>query len=136
MVCVDPARTDTRMTANRTSTRTFYLLMLTQIFSLLGSSMTSFAIGIWLYTETGNTTPLVLVSLFTFLPPMLLNSVSGVIADRFSRKKLIILGDAAQAVPTLLLMLAFATGTFEIWMLYLGAVVQSFFGMLQGPAIE
>jgi MFS family permease len=110
--------------------------MLTQIFSLLGSSMTAFAIGIWLYVQTGNTTPLVLVSLFGILPPMLLNSFSGVIADRFSRKKLIILGDAAQAVPTLLLMLAFATGTFQVWMLYVGTLVQAFFGMLQGPATE
>ena len=116
--------------------RTFYILAVTQVFSMVGSAMTNFAIGVWIYTETGNTTPIVLTAFFTWLPPVLLNSFAGVLADRFSRKKLIILGDAAQTVPTLLLALAFLTNQFELWQLYTAAFAQSLFGLVQGPSIS
>lgn len=36
--------------------RTFYILMLTQALSLIGSGMTSIAVGIRVFTETGDTT--------------------------------------------------------------------------------
>jgi MFS family permease len=116
--------------------RTFYILAVTQVFSMVGSAMTSFAIGVWVYTETGNATPIVLTAFFTWLPPVMLNSFAGVLADRFSRKKLIILRDAAHAMPTLLLALAFLTKRFELWQLYTAAFVQSLFGLVQGPSIS
>lgn len=116
--------------------RTFYILALTQVFSMVGSAMTNFAIGVWIFTETGNTTPIVLTALFTWLPPVFLNSFAGALADRYSRKKLIIFADAAQAVPTLLLVLAFLTNQFELWMLYAAAFTQSLFGLVQGPSIS
>lgn len=116
--------------------RTFYVLALTQVFSMVGSAMTNFAIGVWVFTETGNATPIVLTAFFTWLPPVFLNSFAGVFADRFSRKKLIILSDAAQVIPTLLLALAFLTNNFEIWQLYAAAFTQSLFGLVQGPSIS
>ena len=116
--------------------RTFYILIATQALSIIGSSMTGFAIGVWIFTETGNTTPLLYVSLFTFLPRGLFGSFAGVFADRFNRKRLIILSDAGQAIPTLLLALAFATGQFQIWQLYTAALIQGCFGMIQGPSLS
>lgn len=119
-----------------TTLRTFYVLTITQTLSLIGSAMTSFAIGIWVFTETGDTTPLLLVQVFFWLPRVTLGSVAGVIADRLQRRMLIIVGDAGQAVPTCLLMLSFATDNFALWQLYAAALVQSMFGLLQGPAIS
>ncbi len=121
---------------NPNSIRTFYILMATQVLSILGSGMTSFAIGVWVFTQTGDTTPLMLVAIFATVPMMLLTGIGGVIADRINRRWLIILGDAGQAVPTLLLMLAFATGTFQLWMLYAATLVQTLFVLVQQPAIE
>lgn len=114
---------------------TFYILIATQALSIIGSSMTGFAIGVWIFTETGNTTPLLFVSLFAFIPSGLLGGVAGVFADRLSRKHLIIFGDAGQAIPTLLLVILFATGNFQIWHLYAAALFQGFFSMIQGPAL-
>ena len=116
--------------------RTFYVMTFTQVLSIIGSSMTSFAIAIWIFTETGDTTPLLLVSFFTWIPRMLFASFAGALADRLSRKKLIIWGDAAQAIPTLLVMLSFTTNNFEIWHVYAMALVQSVFAMMQGPAFQ
>ena len=42
--------------------RTFYTLILTQTFSQIGSRMTALALGIYLYNQTGEVTPLALVS--------------------------------------------------------------------------
>ena len=69
------------------------------------------------------------------LPRMFLGSLGGVFADRLNRKMLIVLSDAMQALPTVLLTLAFLSDSFILWMLYLAAFVQGFFMMVQGPAI-
>ncbi len=114
--------------------RNFYILSATQVLSLIGSGMTNLAIGLWIFQETGNTTPLLLVGFFFWLPRMLGGSLGGVLADRLSRKKLIIWGDTGQAVPTLLLMISFFTGNFAVWQLYGAALIQAVFALLQGPA--
>lgn len=119
----------------RSTLRTFYVLVFTQVFSMLGSAMTTFAVSVWVYTETGSTTPLLLTAFFYWLPRVLLSSFAGVLADRFSRKRLIVLGDAGQAVPTLLLALSFLSGHFAVWHLYAVAFVQALFALVQGPAI-
>lgn len=120
--------------ARLTGPRAFYTMVITQTLSMLGSRMTGFAIGVWLFIETGDTTPLLLVGVFTWLPKMFLGSLAGVIADQFNRRRLIVMADAAQAIPTFILMLLFATDTFQIWHVYAAALVQGFFGMIQGPA--
>ena len=114
--------------------RNFYILSSTQVLSLIGSGMTNLAIGLWIFQETGNTTPLLLVGFFFWLPRMIGGSLGGVLADRFSRKKLIIWGDTGQAIPTLLLMISFFTGNFAVWQLYGAALIQAIFGLVQGPA--
>jgi len=116
--------------------RTFYLMTMTQILSLIGSRMTGFAIGLWIYLDTGKTTPLLLVSFFQTLPPMLTGSLAGVFADRLDRRKIIMLTDAGQAIPTALLALAFFTNNFRVEMLYAAALVSATFQTLQGSALS
>jgi MFS family permease len=113
--------------------RTFYILVLTQTFSQIGSQMSAFAIGIWVFTKTGDTTPLMLVGVFEILPFMLAGSLAGVLADRWNRKWLLILSDAGQAAASLFLLLSFTSGNFELWHLYLATLVAAAFGMIQVP---
>src|SRR5688500_12198865 len=56
----------TALSDSRTPTRalTFYTLLITQTFSLVGSRMTAVALGIWVFTTTGQTTPLLLTAFF------------------------------------------------------------------------
>ncbi|RPI96577.1 MAG: MFS transporter, partial [Chloroflexi bacterium] len=44
--------------------RTFYALTITQTLSLIGSRMTGVAVGLWVYAETGDVTPIMLTSFF------------------------------------------------------------------------
>ena len=116
--------------------RTFYILIVTQVLSLIGSSMTGVAVGIRVFTQTGDATPVLLAGFFAALPMMALGSVAGVLVDRWERRRVLVLCDAGQALGTLLLLVSFATGAFQIWHLYAVACVQGLLGMLQRPAME
>ena len=116
--------------------RTFYTLVLTQAFSLMGSKISGLAIGMWIFADTGNASPLLLVQFFSFLPMVFASSISGVLADRWDRRKVMILADAGQAVGTVLLLLSFTSGSFELWHLYLVSLIQATFGVFQGPAFS
>lgn len=116
--------------------RTFYILILTQVLSMIGSRISSIAIGIYLFQQTGNATPLAMISFFAVLPMVLASSLSGVLADRWDRRMVIVLSDTGQAVCTLLLFVSFASGTFELWHLYVIVTLQSVFGVFQGPAFQ
>ena len=84
------------MTNKRRNLRTFYTLIITQTFSLIGSRMTSFALGIYVFNETGAVTPLALVALFSFLPQVVVGGFAGALADRWDRRYVMMLSDAGK----------------------------------------
>ena len=112
----------------------FYLIVATQTISLIGSRMTSIGLGIWVFSQTGDTTPLLLTAFFTELPGMLVGSLLGVFVDRWDRRRVLILADVGQAAGTLILMLAFLSGGFRVWHLYLIALLQGVCMAFQQPA--
>ncbi len=116
--------------------RTFYILISTQVLSMIGSRISSIAIGIYLFQQTGNATPLAMVAFFSNVPVILASSVSGVLADRWDRRIVMVLSDTGQAFCTLLLFFSFASGNFELWHLYVLVAIQSVFWVFQGPAFQ
>jgi MFS transporter, DHA3 family, macrolide efflux protein len=96
--------------------------------------MTSIGVGIWVFAETGRTAPLLLTSFFNELPGMLAGSLAGVIVDRWDRRRVMILADIGQVIGSLLLMISFLSGRFEVWHLYGVAFLQGIFSAFQGPA--
>ena len=121
-----------RAPASRPST--FYALLLTQTFSLIGSRMTAVAVGIWVFSQTGKAAPLLLISFFNELPGMLGGSIAGVLVDRWDRKRVMILADLGQAAGSVLLIASFMSGAFQLWHLYAIAFLQGTFATFQGPA--
>jgi MFS family permease len=116
--------------------RTFYILTITQVISLIGSRMTGVAVGIRVFNDTGDSTPLLLASFFAALPLMVGGGLAGVLVDRWQRRRVLIASDAGQAVGTFLLLLSFASGRFQLWQLYAATFLQGLLGMLQRPAME
>jgi DHA3 family macrolide efflux protein-like MFS transporter len=119
-----------------TNLRTYYTLIATQVLSVIGSRISGLAVSIWVFNETGAVTPLALVMFFALVPQIVLAGVFGAIADRFDRRTMMILADTGQAIATLALLASFASGAFQIWHLYVVAVVQAACGALQGPALQ
>jgi MFS family permease len=113
---------------------TFSALLVTQTISLIGSRMTAVAVGIGVYQQTGLAAPLLLAAFFNEAPGMLGASLAGVLVDRWDRKRLMLLGDLGQAAGSLLLLISFQSGAFQLWHLYAVAVIQGVFGLVQGPA--
>ncbi len=116
--------------------RTFYILTITQVFSIIGSAMTTVAIGIRVFNDTGNSTPLLLASFFSALPLMIASSFAGVLVDRWNRRFILIATDLGQAISTALLLLSFSSGNFQLWHLYALSMLSGAFGMLQKPAMD
>lgn len=124
------------MSATTYNLRTFYTLLLTQTFSLIGSRMTALAVGIWVFNETGSATPLSLVAFFTFLPRLVSAGVAGVLSDRWDRRYIMIVSDTGQAIGTALLLISVASGGFQLWHLYAVTILQATFDIFQGPAFQ
>jgi MFS family permease len=88
--------------------------------------MTSFAVTIWAWEATGQATPLALILFFTRLTKIITAIFGGVIVDRFSRKRIMILSDCAIALSTVLLLFLLWAGNLQIWHFYLAAIVSRY----------
>ena len=96
--------------------------------------MTGIAVGIRVFQDTGNVAPLMIAAFFAELPGMVGGTFTGILADRWDRRRVIMLGDAGQAAGTALLLISFLGGVFELWHLYAVMLVQGIFVTVQGPA--
>jgi MFS family permease len=114
--------------------RTFFIIWFGQVVSLMGSGLTSFALGVYVYTLTGSVTQLGLVLLARALPSLIISPVAGVIVDRWDRRHVMLLSDTGAGLASLGVWVLLATGNLEVWHIYVSAAFNSFFGAFQGPA--
>ncbi len=119
------------MSQHPKSLRTFIIVWLGQFVSTIGSSMTSFAIEIWVWEITGKATSLTLVGFFGLLPSIIITPISGIIVDRFNRKLLMMLGDTIAVLTTIMLLLLLQNNQLQIWHLYLIAAINGTFNQFQ-----
>ena len=89
--------------------------------------MSDFAITLWVWELTGSATSLALTGFFYQLPRIITAIFAGIVVDRFSRKYLMILSEAAVMVSTLMLLVLHLTGQLAIWHLYLAASINGGF---------
>jgi predicted MFS family arabinose efflux permease len=114
--------------------RGFTVIWLGQFTSLLGSSMTSFALTIWAWQVTGTATALALVELAFLLPGILVSPLAGALVDRWNRKLMMMLSDLAAGVGTVVIFLLYTSGSLKIWHLYIIFVFVGIFQSFQFPA--
>lgn len=119
-----------------TGMTSFLLIWIGQVISELGTNLTSFAIGVWVYQRTGSATRFALIALVTTLPGLLLYPVAGALVDRWDRRKAMIVSDTGAGCATLVLALLFWHERLELWHIYLLLSVSSVFGTLQWPAFS
>lgn len=119
-----------------TSMKTFFIIWGGQLVSIIGSSLTAFALGVWIYAKTGDAMPFAMTMLFATLPGLLLAPIAGALADRYDRRMLMILGDTGDALVTGVAALLLFSGELQIRQIYLIAFVSSAFSAFQQPAYE
>ncbi len=107
--------------------------------SLFGSQLVQMAM-IWYVTlETSSGVRVTLLTLAAFLPQMLISPLAGVWADRYRRKTIILVSDAAIAVSTLalaLFLMAGHTGGSALTAILIVSAVRSLGSGVQTPAVN
>lgn len=114
----------------------FLLLWSGQLVSSVGSGLTAFGLGVYLYQQTGQASAMALVTLLAFMPSLLLSPVAGVLADRYDRRLLMMLGDSLSATGLIYILVCLLSGEAQLWQICLGVTVSSVFSSLLDPAYK
>lgn len=118
--------------------RTFAFIWTGQLFSTLSSSMVSFAVIFWLSIETGSAEVLAFATIASLLPQLVLGLFTGVLVDRWNRKRTMIIADLYIALMTLVMAVIFQLGHGEvsIGILYALLALRSIGSSFHMPALE
>lgn len=110
--------------------------MVGELVSAIGSGLTSFGLGVYVFEQTGRASAVALVILFAFMPSLLLSAVTGVLADRYDRRLLMALGDSLSAVGPAFILVCMLRGEVQLWQICAGVTLSSVFSSLLEPAYK
>ncbi len=116
--------------------RVFFVIWAGQLLSIVGSGLTAFALGVWVFQRTGSATQFALIALSATLPAVLVSPLAGVLVDRWDRRRVMILSDTGAALATLVLVALLLAGRLAVWHILLVAAFGSTMGAFQGPAYQ
>ncbi len=114
----------------------FLLIWSGQFISIIGTGLTTFALGIYVYQLTGTASSYVFILICAFLPPMLLKPYGGILADRHDRRIMMVFGDLGSTLGLLFIFFMMLKGNIELWQIYPGIAVSSVFSAFQEPAYK
>ncbi len=116
--------------------RMFFIVWSTQNLSILGSSMTSFALVIWSYQQKGSALTTALLSVCSYAPYVALSIFAGSLGDRWDKRRTMIACDSFAALTTLAVLALLRTGRLEIWHLYVLNALSGLMNTIQNPVSE
>ncbi len=112
----------------------FMLLWAGELISAVGGGLTSFGLGVYVFRQTGSAASMAFVTLMAFLPTVLLSVPAGVLADRYDRRLLMMLGDGCSALGIFYILLCIMGGGAALWQICLGMFISSTFSALLEPS--
>lgn len=116
--------------------RDFLILWSTQSVSQLGSSITAFALTLWLYEKTGSSLSTAALAICSYAPYVLTSIFVGALTDRFDKKKTMLGCDLFAAICTITVFVLFRTDRLMVWHLYVLNVISGLMNTVQQPASE
>jgi MFS family permease len=105
-----------------------------QLISKLGSQLAGFALGIWVFENTGSTSAFALVILAATLPGFLVAPVAGLVADRISHRWVMFWSDVVGMLCALFAVWLFSTQRVELWSIIVLAMFNSATDTFRTPA--
>lgn len=124
------------MKNNKNGLKDFYILWSTQSFSQLGSSLTQFALTLWLYEKTGSALSTAALTICTYAPYVVMSILAGALTDKFEKKKTMLVCDVLAAVGTVLVFILYKTDLLAVWHLYAINALSGLMNTVQQPASE
>jgi len=114
------------------SNRAFRTLWLGQVVSQMGDWFDTIAVYTLALRLTGSSRSVALIMVARFLPSVVMGPLSGVVADRFSRRSIMILSDMMRALVVLGFL--FVRRPDQMWLVYAITVLQLGFSSFFEPA--
>ena len=116
--------------------RDFLILWSTQSVSQLGSSITAFALSLWLYEKTGSSLSTAALTICSYTPYVLMSIFAGALTDRFNKKKTMLCCDVFAVICTIIIFVLFRINRLMVWHLYVLNVISGLMNTVQQPASE
>ncbi|MEV2237220.1 amino acid adenylation domain-containing protein [Micromonospora sp. NPDC049891] len=105
-------------TAPPPSLRRFGLVAAGQIVSGMGTALTTFAVPLWIYTQTGSLARFALFAVLAVLPGLLVAPLAGALVDRFSRRRVLVAACVAAGSANAVLAALVLVDLVEVWHFY------------------
>ena len=112
----------------------FLLLWMGELISSIGGGLTSFGLGVYVFQKTGSAAGMALVTLLGFLPTLLFTVPAGVLADRYDRRVLMMIGDGFSGLGILYIFLCMLHGEANLFQICIGVFVSAIFSSLLDPS--
>ena len=104
-----------------------------QAVSQLGSSMSSFALTIWVFKQTGSAMSVSLLSFCSYLPYVLVSLLAGGFVDKHSKKSILIFSDTIAAIGSISIFFGIQINMLSIWHIYFINIIIGFMNAFQSP---
>lgn len=114
--------------------RSFIIICIGQLISILGTGLTNFAVGIWVFQTTGSVTKFALMMLAISVPGILVSPFAGALVDRWDRKLTMIGGDALAGLCSLGMMLLLYAQSLRVWQVAIIVAIASLGGLFHSLA--
>ena len=105
-----------------------------EFISSIGGGLTSFGLAVYVFNETGSAASMAIVSLLAFLPTLILSAPAGVLADRYDRRLLMMLGDGLSGLGILYILICMIIGQASLGQICVGVSISSIFSALLEPS--
>ena len=112
----------------------FLLLWIGELISSIGGGLTSFGLGVYVFRKTGSAAGMALVTLLGFLPTLLFTVPAGVLADRYDRRVLMMIGDGFSGLGILYIFLCMLHGEANLVQICIGVFISAVFSSLLEPS--
>jgi MFS family permease len=112
----------------------FLTVWLGETISVIGSGLTGFGLGVWVYQRTGSATRFSLILLCSVVPGIFLSPFLGVIVDRYNRRAMMIVSNMTAAISTLLMAILYLNNHLQLWHICVLLVIISLSSSLLTPA--
>lgn len=96
-----------------------------QFVSIVGSRISAVALGLWVFQHTGSVTRFALVTALAMVPTLGLLPITGALADRLDRRRLILGAEVGLAVSIAVVAAIALAGQLEVWHVYVNSVVHA-----------
>lgn len=114
----------------------FLMIWSGELISSIGSGMTAFALSVYVYQTTGSATYVSLITLLAYLPTVLLSPLGGVLADRYDRRLLMIIGDLFSGLGLAYVLWNIKAGSDSMLPICIGVTFNAVFVALLEPSFR